>query len=411
MSRRIFYLFSGICVLLVSGMVYAWSVFSESILKEYPFWSKASLSLTFTFVMVFFCLGGFAGGYILKRVKPSFCVFLSGVLFFAGLRLASFAERPYMLYVGFGLLCGLGSGLSYNAVMSSVSKWFPGCQGMISGILLMGFGLSSFIIGRLFQSAADASSWRSSFILLGNASSIILLIFSFFIRRPEEKAGEIDVNECSRKEYSPSEMVRMPSFYLYFIWAFLLSAAGLALVSQAGGFVLGVTNTASAHIAVYVGMLSIFNGAGRVLSGYLYDYRGGRMAMYFIDVFFLISTFMLFVAVKCGNSIFLTAGFITCGLAYGGITSLNSAYVNGLFGPKYYPVNFSLINMNLLIASSGSALAGLLLDATKSYESILVMIFIFTLFGILLTFLVWRENEKLWTKEDSRNSETSVSFR
>lgn len=135
------------------------------------------------------------------------------------------------------------------------------------------------------------------------------------------------------------------------------------------------------------------------------------MAMYFIDVLFLISTFTLFVAVKCGNSIFLTAGFITCGLAYGGITSLNSAYVNGLFGPKYYPVNFSLINMNLLIASFGSALAGLLLDATKSYESILVMIFIFTLFGILLTFLVWRENEKLWTKGDSRNSETSVSFR
>ena len=395
MSKRIFYLVSGVCVLLVSGMVYAWSVFSEAILREYPEWSKASLSLTFTFVMVFFCLGGLAGGFVLKRIKPFLCVFLSGLLFFTGFRLASYAEEPYQLYVGFGLLCGLGSGLSYNAVMSSVSKWFPEKQGLISGILLMGFGFSSFIVGRLFQSASDASSWRRSFILMGNVSSVVLLVFSFFIRRPEENTSWAGIKECNRKDYSSSEMIKMPSFYLYFIWAFLLSAAGLALVSQAGGLVLTMKNVSSSHIVLYVGVLSIFNGVGRLVSGFIYDHRGGKTTMYFIAVLFLFSVLMLFVAVNTGNTIFLITGFIPCGLAYGGITSLNSAYINGLFGAKYYSVNFSLINLNLLIASFGSALAGLLLDVTKSYVSILAMILLFAVLGILLTSIVWKENAKL----------------
>ncbi len=395
MNKRILYLVSGVCVLLISGMVYAWSVFSQPISAEYCMWSKASLSLTFTVVMVFFCLGGLLGGFLLKKVKPSISVLLSAVLFFVGFRVASAAESQYMLYLGFGLLCGLGSGLSYNAVMSSVSKWFPSRQGMISGILLMGFGLSSFIVGKLFQLSADASSWRSSFMVLGNVSAFILVFFSFFIRRPEENAAKAGLSECRGKDYPPEEMIRMPSFYLYFIWAFLLSAAGLALVSQAGGVALGVKEVSSSRIAFYVGMLSIFNGAGRLLSGSLYDHKGGKVTMYFIQALFLLSVLSLFIALNAGNSIFLVIGFITCGLAYGGITSLNSAYISDLFGAQYYPVNFSLINMNLLIASFGSTLAGFLLDATKSYMSILGMILLLTVLGIILTAVIWKKNAGL----------------
>ena len=55
-----------------------------------------------------------------------------------------------MLYLGFGVLCGLGAGFAYNAVMSTMSAWFPDKQGLISGILLMGFGLSAFIVGKIF---------------------------------------------------------------------------------------------------------------------------------------------------------------------------------------------------------------------------------------------------------------------
>jgi len=82
-----------------------------------------------------------------------------------------------MLYLSFGVLCGLASGFSYNAVMSSISRWFPDKQGLISGILLMGFGIGAFLIGKLYQAFTPdtTGAWRTSFLVLGGA---IFVVFS-----------------------------------------------------------------------------------------------------------------------------------------------------------------------------------------------------------------------------------------
>ena len=81
-----------------------------------------------------------------------------------------------MLYIGFGVLCGLSSGLCYNAVMSTMVRWFPDRPGLISGVLLMGFGGGSFIIGKLYQAWTPdwIGGWRVSFVVLG----IICLLYT-----------------------------------------------------------------------------------------------------------------------------------------------------------------------------------------------------------------------------------------
>ena len=95
---------------------------------------------------------------------------------------------PATLYLGFGVLCGLGAGFAYNAVMSTMSLWFPDKQGLISGILLMGFGLSSFIIGKVFAAVTPSDGtdkWQSTFRVLGIIIVIVMVICSFFFVKPE----------------------------------------------------------------------------------------------------------------------------------------------------------------------------------------------------------------------------------
>ena len=95
---------------------------------------------------------------------------------------------PATLYLGFGILCGLGAGFAYNAVMSTMSLWFPDKQGLISGILLMGFGLSSFIIGKVFAAVTPSDGtdkWQATFRVLGIIIVIVMVICSFFFVKPE----------------------------------------------------------------------------------------------------------------------------------------------------------------------------------------------------------------------------------
>lgn len=185
LNRRV-YAIVGVIVLLFAGLVYAWSVLSTPIAAEFTGWTKAQLSLTFTLVMILFCIGSLLCGLLAGKLSAKNAVRLGAVLFLAGFYIASRCQTPLTLYLGFGVLCGLGSGLSYNAVMSTMVKWFPDKPGLISGVLLMGFGGGSFLIGKLYQAwtPVGIGGWRTSFVVLGIVCFAVLAVCSFFFVAP-----------------------------------------------------------------------------------------------------------------------------------------------------------------------------------------------------------------------------------
>ena len=395
--NRWVYAIVGVIVLLFAGLVYAWSVLSTPIAAEFADWSKAQLSMTFTIVMIMFCIGSLLCGLLTGKLSAKMAVRIGAVLFLLGFFLASRTQSLAMLYIGFGVLCGLSSGLCYNAVMSTMVRWFPDRPGLISGVLLMGFGGGSFIIGKLYQAwtPVEIGGWRASFLVMGIVIFVVLAICSFFFVAPgadfvapAAKNSKAAV-KIAGKEYKPLEMVKKPSFWLYYVWAIALSAAGLALISQASGVVweASASQTAGA-VATIVGLISICNALGRVLFGGMYDKYGRSLSMQLVNILFIITSGVLILALAAKSVVVVIIGFILGGLAYSGITPTNSAFCRAYFGPVNYPVNFSLINSNLIFASFGSTVSGALFDASGSYNVTFFLIIGLAVVGILCSLAI-----------------------
>ena len=394
--NRWVYAIVGVIVLLFAGLVYAWSVLSTPIAAEFTGWTKAQLSLTFTLVMILFCIGSLLCGLLAGKLSAKNAVRVSAVLFLVGFFIASRCQSPITLYLGFGLLCGLASGLAYNGVMSTMVKWFPDKPGLISGVLLMGFGGGSFLIGKLYQAwtPAGIGGWRTSFVVLGIICCVVLAVCSFFFVAPGAdftvpagKGGRAVA--APREDIKPAVMLKRPTFWLYYVWAIAVSAAGLALISQASGVVWEASaDQTAASVATIVGLISICNAVGRVLFGGMYDKFGRSLSMQLVNGLFILTSVVLLLAMSSRSVAVVIIGFVIGGLAYSGVTPTNSAFCRAYFGPTSYPVNFPLINSNLIFASFGSTISGALYDASGSYSSTFFLIIGLAVAGILCSLAI-----------------------
>lgn len=181
--NRWFYVAIGIVLFLFLGLLYAWSLFIAPLEKDFG-WTRAQTSLIFTISIIFFCLGGIAGGFITGRKSPGFTILISAILLLCSFAASSQINSLIGIYITYGVISGFGIGLSYNAVISTVTRWFPEKPGVISGFLLMGFGLGAMLLGSTANTLIKAIGWRETFLVLGVAFGIVVFIGSRLLVLP-----------------------------------------------------------------------------------------------------------------------------------------------------------------------------------------------------------------------------------
>ena len=388
---------SAIVIMVFTGLIYAWSVFVIPLEAEFG-WTRPQTSLTFSISMGAFCMGGMLGGILIKRYASRVLMCMAAFFVLAGFFLASGIDTLAGLYVCYGLLCGFGVGLCYNLVMNATLKWFPDKQGLLSGMLLMGFGFG----GSIFSSAAVALmqcfGWRSTFVFFGIGSSAIIILGSIKVALPSESQLKELKSSLSQKtvtgaEFNPEQMVKDRTFMTYYLWAVFLSAAGLALIGNAAPFAKTMTDNMSTA-AFAAGLISILNGVGRLIFGLVFDRIGSRKCLIIINLSFIFSALVLLTAVKLNSFAILTLGFICAGFSYGGITPLNSAFIGKVYGQKYFAVNFSIITTVVLVAAfMGPYTAGFLYGLSGSYMSIILIMLVFGGISLPNIFLIKRNTK------------------
>ena len=373
---RWLYLAIGTAALLFAGIIYGWSVLKAPLAAEFG-WTASALSLNFTFTMCFFCVGGIVGGMLSARLGFRLTCIISAILAGSGFALsAAMCDSIIVLYISYGLMGGLGIGMAYNAVISTVSMWFPDKKGLCSGVLMMGFGASTLILGKLADSiiSTPEMGWRTAFRIIGIALGIVILIAGTIIKRPEQVgASKKAAPEDDGKSYTAVKMLKSAAFRKAFILLVFLVAVGNTVISMAKDLAISVGIAATAATTL-VGVLSVCNGLGRVITGAVFDKYGRRTTMLGANIVTICAACIILAAVLTDSAVLCVAGLCLAGLSYGTCPTISSAFTSEVFGPKHFAVNFSIMNCNLIFASFIATGSSLIFSATGGYGTSFILL-------------------------------------
>ena len=327
--------------------------------------------------MCCFCLGGFFGSQISRKIGAPLSIVIAGVLAGAGFILTGLLTGSvYLLYVTYAVLAGLGIGVAYNVIISTVNAWFPDKRGLSSGCLLMGFGASSLLFGTVLDKlfTTEGFGWRKTYVLFGIAVTLCLLIAGLIIRRPgadlqlpaPKKSAAVRQEQFEVKDYTTVQMVRRLSFWMAFVCLSCLAAVGNTVISFARDLALSVE--ASATLATtLVGVLAVCNGLGRIITGAVFDQFGRRVTMIGANVITILSAGLTLLAVSVHSLPLCIVGLCLTGMSYGAAPTVCSAFVSAFYGQKHFATNYSIINFTLMAASFIATACNALLVASGAY--------------------------------------------
>ena len=398
LNIRWFYLVIGVIAMLFAGVLYAWSILKSPLTSEFG-WGASQLALNFTLAMSFFCIGGLFGAQISKRLGHRIALIIAGILSASGFIItASLHDSSVvMLYVSYGVLAGMGIGIAYNVLIATVSAWFPDKKGLCSGCLMMGFGASALILGnianKLFNSAFG---WRSTYVLLGIALCVIMTISAFLLQKPSQEtifpkqnSKSAKTEDFEQQDFTSIQMLARPSFWLAFICISFLAAVGSSVISFAKDLALSVKAPESLAVSL-VGVLSVCNGLGRIITGALFDTLGRRKTMICANILTIGASTVTLLAVYLGSLPLCIAGLCLTGMSYGACPTITSAFTSSFFGMKYFSTNMALMTFTVMGGSLIATLSNKILEVTGGYSATFIMLLLLSSIALVLNVFIRR---------------------
>ncbi len=381
---------AALCIHLCIGQAYAFSVFNLPMSKLIGItdaapddWKLTSLGWIFSIAIVFLGLAAAFGGGWLDRVGPrkamvaSACCFGGGFLVSA---LGVYLHQLWIIYLGYGVLGGIGLGLGYISPVKTLITWFPDRPGMATGMAIMGFGGGAFIASplsvylmKLFSTPTHIGV-AETFVVLGIVYFVFMMIGAITVRVPPmgwRPAGWTPPATQNAMVTSANvhldDALKTPQFWLLWGVLCLNVTAGIGVLGQASAmsqemFPGRITPAAAAG---FVGLLSIFNMLGRFFWASTSDYIG-RKTTY--AIFFLLGVILYAAVPWTGQtgSIFLFVLFYGVILSmYGGGFATIPAYLRDVFGVRYV----GAIHGRLLTAWSVAGVLGpVLVNYIRQYQ-------------------------------------------
>jgi OFA family oxalate/formate antiporter-like MFS transporter len=394
-KKRWLFAADGFLAMLCIGMINNWSVFVEPLETEFG-WLRSETSMAFSVVLISFNLGGFLGGLILKKFPSQLALCIAALLIGTGFILSSLISAVWQLCLSYGLLCGTGVGMGYNSAMSTAVKWFPDKQGFLSGVLLMSYGIGNTLWGSAAVFLISRLDWAAAFRILGIVPPVLLITAAFFMRSPATDQWQFFAKQSRGRgavpagDQPPRKMLSEKSYWGFALWVLLLNSAGLAFFGHAAPMSSAFTRSASLG-GYLAGLIHVFNGVGRFAFGWLVDAFGIKRCMHIISAAMIAAMLILTGASLSGSLVLLIAGFIIGGFSFGGTTPSCSAFAIKIFGQKYYPINYSLVNMaGMPAAFLGPYLTGVILTKTADYTAMFILTTGFCVLSLPATLLIRR---------------------
>ena len=361
---------AALAVHLSIGEVYAFSVFKTP-LQDHFGTSLTPIGIIFSIAIVMLGLSAAVGGRWVERAGPRKAMALAGLCWSSGFVVAAFGvatDQLWIVYLGYGVIGGIGLGIGYISPVSTLIKWFPDRPGMATGLAIMGFGGGALIASPLSEQLLSTYAPEPqdaivpAFLTLAAIYFVAMMLGAFTVRVPADDwkpegwspPAQEKRSLVTRRNVTATNAIKTPQFW--FLWTVLFCnvTAGIGILEQAAPMVQDFfPGTTAAAAAGYVGLLSLCNMSGRFIWSSTSDVIG-RKPMYM--TYLGVGAVLYFLVASMGTTgiglfVILTGIILSF---YGGGFATVPAYLKDLFGTA----EVGAIHGRLLTAWSAAGVAG-----------------------------------------------------
>ena len=390
-----------ICV----GIIYAWSALRAGAINYYG-WEPAAATLVASFMLFAFCIGNFIGGALNDRIGPKKVCFIGIACFGIGILLSSFLKAGssvVLFYITYGVIGGLGSGITYGAVLACMQKWFPHKRGFATGLAAGAFGFSTFIFSFVIKAMLKTMTISATLLVMAIIFLVVGLAACIFISLPTEEYLEKLPKPAPKKSAIVAtenktfgQAVRTLPFWCLLFGIFFYN--GIWNMRNPIIKDLGLERGLSDGTAtLLLSLTGLANAAGRLIMSSASDKLGRITTMHILSIATIVCALLLMFV---GKGAYFVVVLLTA-FAFGGPAAINPATSTDFFGPKYAGTNYGVIMLSLGFSSLlFNSISGKLVAATGSYMLTFVMGAITALINIGI-FLVISRCLKKQKKEDN----------
>ena len=381
---------AALCIHLCIGQAYAFSVFNLpltkliGITKSAPDdWKLTDLGWIFSIAIFFLGFSAAVLGRWVEEGGPRRAMVAAALCFAGGFLVSAFGvsvHQLWIVYLGYGVLGGIGLGLGYISPVSTLIKWFPDRPGMATGMAIMGFGGGAMVGSPLSEALMNHFHTQTStgvaetFVAMGVIYFCFMMFGSLMVRLPPPgwqpasyTSGTRRTPLAAPRDVSADAAIKTPQFWLLWAVLFLNVTAGIGVLSQASPMIqemfAGRVNARAA--AGFVGLLSLFNMVGRFCWSSLSDYIGRKNTY---TIYFLLGAVLYALTPQTGRLgmiVLFVLGYAIIMSMYGGGFATIPAYLRDLFGTA----QVGAIHGRLLTAWSAAGVAGpVLVNYIREYQ-------------------------------------------
>lgn len=349
-TKRFIPVIAAIAIQLCLGTAYIWSIFQNGIADSIFSGDNVAAGLTFSLLLATLTIGSTIGGKLQDKFGSRNVVIIGGVILALGFFSASFvtASAPWLLWVTYGIMGGVGMGFTYSTTIACAQKWYPDKRGLITGIIVSALGFGGVVFTPIIEMLIKAYGGvgvgeLSTLRVLSIIFIVVCTIGGIFIKNPPEgyipdgytppSAGSSNENY----DYSPGQVLKMPQFYIVTISLMLACMGGLMMIGFAKPIAIAKGMASTATIGVLV--ISMFNSFGRLFWGWVSDKLGRKKTI--LLLLGGTAVLSLFVNLATGYFIYILIGLI--GFFYGGFLSTYPAFTADLFGTKHMATNYGMV--------------------------------------------------------------------
>jgi OFA family oxalate/formate antiporter-like MFS transporter len=297
--------------------------------------------VTVTFTIANFSVGvsAFFSNLWLNEKGPRVVALTGGFLYGLGVFLATFSVKGlWWLYLSYGLIGGIGVGLSYIVPVAVMIKWFTDRRGLITGIAVGGFGAGALVTAPVATFFIQSVGVLRTFAYLGIAYLVVTMATGYFMQNPPDGwrpkgwiATAAQYAQRAERDYTLGSALRTWQWWALWLLLFLNTSAGISIISQESPMFQEIAKVGAVAAAGMVGVASIGNAAGRIFWAWVSDAISRRWT--FVTMF-LIQVGLIWALPGISSVTILTAVSFVILMCYGGGVGTMPAFTADYFGSR-----------------------------------------------------------------------------